>query len=116
MGPDEIGESRQLNHTPMIALGAAAVLLLIVCAMSYRDYVRDTLEKEFAEKEQRLMQRNGYYPAPQGQQQNLQPQLQQQPVQQADARAYTQQQQTSSRRTRSLPINSSLSPRLSSHT
>lgn len=87
MGPDEIGERRQVNHTPMIALGAAAVLLLIVCAMSYRDYVRTSLEKEFAEKEQRLMQRNGYYPAPQGQQ-NFQ---QQQPVLQNNSQNYAQQ-------------------------
>lgn len=87
MGPDEIGERRQVNHTPMIALGAAAVLLLIVCAMSYRDYVRTSLEKEFAEKEQRLMQRNGYYPVQQGQQ-NFQ---QQQPLPQNTSQNYAQQ-------------------------
>ncbi|MDF1738982.1 MAG: hypothetical protein P1U86_07470 [Verrucomicrobiales bacterium] len=76
-----------MNHTPMIALGAAAVLLLIVCAMSYRDYVRTSLEKEFAEKEQRLMQRNGYYPVQQGQQ-NFQ---QQQPLPQNTSQNYAQQ-------------------------
>lgn len=90
MGPDEIGERRQVNHTPMIALGAAAVLLLIVCAMSYRDYVRTSLEKEFAEKEQRLMQRSGQYPVAQGQPQNFQqpPPL----TPQANPQMYAQQQ------------------------
>ncbi len=89
MGPDEIGERRPVNHTPMIALGAAAVLTLIVCAMSYRDYVRSSLEKEFAEKEERLMQRNGYYPQAQGQPQNFQ---QQQPVPPVNPQGYVQQQ------------------------
>lgn len=81
-----------MNHTPMIALGAAAGLLLIVCAMSYRDYVRTSLEKEFAEKEERLMQRNGFYPAAQGQPQNFQQQQQQQPTPQANTQVYAQQQ------------------------
>jgi hypothetical protein len=61
MVPDEIGERRQVNHTPTIALSIAAILLLIVGALSYRDFVRTSLEKEFAEKEARLMQRQGYY-------------------------------------------------------
>jgi len=61
MGPDEISERRQVNHTPTIALSIAAILLLIVGALSYRDFVRTSLEKEFAEKEARLMQRQGYY-------------------------------------------------------
>jgi len=61
MGPDDIGERRQVNHTPTIALSIAAILLLIVGALSYRDFVRTSLEKEFAEKEARLMQRQGYY-------------------------------------------------------
>ncbi len=95
MGPDEIGERRQMNHTPMIALGAIAVLLLIVCAMSYRDYLRASLEKEFAEeyaeKEEQLMQRNGYSPLQQGQPQN--PQGQQQPYQQNNGQAYARQPQ-----------------------
>jgi len=59
MGPDDIGERRQVNHTPTIALSIAAILLLIVGALSYRDFVRTSLEKEFAEKEARLMQRQG---------------------------------------------------------
>jgi len=71
MGPDDIGERRQVNHTPTIALSIAAVLFLIVGALSYRDFVRSSLEKEFAEKEARLMQRQGIYgnvaPAQQGQ-------------------------------------------------
>lgn len=61
MGPDDIGERRAVNNTPTIALSIAAILLLIVGALSYRDYVRTSLEKEFAEKENRLMQRQGYY-------------------------------------------------------
>lgn len=46
---------------PTIALSVAAVLFLIVGALSYRDFVRTSLEKEFAEKEERLIQRQGYY-------------------------------------------------------
>ncbi len=61
MGPDEYGERRQVSHMPAIALSIAALLLLIVAALSYRDYVRSGFEKEFAEKEARLMQRQGYY-------------------------------------------------------
>lgn len=66
IGPDDIGERRQfgdrrqVNHMPTIALSIAAVLLLVVGAMSYRDSVRSTLEKEYADKEARLMQRMGY--------------------------------------------------------
>ena len=60
MGPDDIGERRQVNHTPTIALSIAAILLLIVGALSYRDYLRTSFEKEFAEKEARLMQRQGH--------------------------------------------------------
>lgn len=74
MGPDDIGERRPVNHTPTIALSIAAILFLIVGALSYRDFVRSSLEKEFAEKEARLMQRQGGYgnvatgqQAPQGQ-------------------------------------------------
>ncbi len=65
MGPDDIGERRQVNHTPTIALSIAAILLLIVGALSYRDYLRTSFEKEFAEKEARLMQRQGYPVPPQ---------------------------------------------------
>lgn len=65
MGPDDIGERRQVNHTPTIALSIAAILLLIVGALSYRDYLRTSFEKEFAEKEARLMQRQGYPASPQ---------------------------------------------------
>ena len=61
MGPDDIGERRPVNHTPTIALSIAAILFLIVGALSYRDFVRSSLEKEFAEKEARLMQRQGGY-------------------------------------------------------
>ena len=58
--PDVIGERRTANHTPTIALGLAAVLLLVVGALSYRDSVRSSLEKEYAEREATLMQRMGY--------------------------------------------------------
>jgi hypothetical protein len=57
--PDVIGERKSSNHTPTIALGLAALLLLVVGGLSYRDSVRSNLEKEYAEKEARLMQRLG---------------------------------------------------------
>jgi len=62
MGSEELGEQKQVNHTPTIALGIAALLLLIVGAMSYKDYVRRSLEKEYAEKEKVMMERAGYVP------------------------------------------------------
>lgn len=64
MGDDEIGGRAPANHTPAIALGIAALLLLIVGAMSYRDYVRDSMEKEYAEKERLLLEKHGYPVAP----------------------------------------------------
>ena len=64
MGNEDFGEARQVNHTPAIALGAAAVLLLIVGAMSYRDSVRSSMEREYAEKERQLLMRHGYPVAP----------------------------------------------------
>lgn len=75
MAPEEFGEKKSVNHTPTIALTVAAVLLLIVGALSYRDYVRNSLEKEYAEKERMMMARHGYavQPAP-GQQIPLQQQ------------------------------------------
>lgn len=42
---------------PTIALGLAALLLLVVGGLSYRDSVRSKLEKEYADKEARLLQR-----------------------------------------------------------
>lgn len=69
-----MGERRQVNHTPAIALGIAAVLLLIVGAMSYSDYVESEFEKEYKEKERQLLLRNGYQVAPIP---NMQNQLQQ---------------------------------------
>ena len=54
-----MGERRQVNHTPAIALGIAAVLLLIVGAMSYSDYVESEFEEEYKEKERQLLLRNG---------------------------------------------------------
>lgn len=114
MGPDEIGERRQVNHTPMIALGAIAVLLLIVCAMSYHDYLRASLEKEFAEeyaeKEEQLMQRNGYSPLQQGQPQNLQGQ--QQPYQQNNGQAYAQQPQANQQPVQGAPVTQPQQPYL----
>lgn len=75
IGPDDIGEPRQgnyrTNHTPTIALAAAAILLLVLTAIIYKDNVRSDLEKEFAEKERMMMQRNGYIPAQPAQQQPL---------------------------------------------
>ena len=64
IGPDDFGDRRSVNHTPTIALSIAAVLLLVVGAMSYRESVRSSLEKEYAEKEARLMQRQGLAPLP----------------------------------------------------
>lgn len=60
MGPEDFGETKKVNHTPTIALALAAVLLLIVGAMSWSDFQRKKLEKEFAEKESQMMQRFGY--------------------------------------------------------
>lgn len=91
MGSEEFGEQKKVNHTPTIALGLAAVLLLIVGAMSWSDFQRKKFEKEFAEKEAMMMQRYGYsnnmpqgqpgYP-PQGQMNAQQGFPQQAPVQQ----------------------------------
>ena len=67
MGTEDMGERRQVNHTPAIALGAAAFLLLLVGALSYRDFVKTSYEKEYAEKERELMMRHGYVPYPAGQ-------------------------------------------------
>ena len=66
MAPEEFEEKKSVNHTPTIVLTVAAVLLLIVGALSYRDYVRNSLEKEYAEKERMMMARHGYavQPAP----------------------------------------------------
>lgn len=62
--PDVIGERKPTNHTPTIALGLAALLLLVVGALSYRDSVRSSLEKEYAEKENQLRERMGLPSAP----------------------------------------------------
>lgn len=67
IGPDDIGERRPTSHTPSIALAVAATLLLVVGALSYRDFVRSSYEKEFAEKEERLMQHLGHAGAAPGQ-------------------------------------------------
>lgn len=64
MDHEDLGERRQVNHTPTIALGIAALLLLIVGAMSYRDFVRTSYEKEYSEKERQLLARHGYQVAP----------------------------------------------------
>ncbi|MEM9018343.1 MAG: hypothetical protein AAGC68_15115, partial [Verrucomicrobiota bacterium] len=78
MGNDEMGAVRQVNHTPAIALGIAALLLLVVGALSYRDFVRTSLEKEFAEKERQLLSQQGIQMSPYATGQ--QPAYQQQPV------------------------------------
>ncbi len=62
MGSEDMIERKPANNTPTIALGIAAVLLLIVGAMSYKDFVRRSLEKEYAEKEKSMMERIGYVP------------------------------------------------------
>lgn len=102
MDHEDLGERRQVNHTPAIALGIAALLLLIVGAMSYRDFVRTSYEKEYAEKERQLLARHGYQVAPfttngqqaiQGQMPNLQPpQVQGNPGQQGGGYPQPQQQ------------------------
>ena len=102
MDHEDLGERRQVNHTPTIALGIAALLLLIVGAMSYRDFVRTSYEKEYAEKERQLLARHGYQVAPfttngqqaiQGQMPNLQPpQVQGNPGQQGGGYPQPQQQ------------------------
>jgi len=104
MDHEDLGERRQVNHTPTIALGIAALLLLIVGAMSYRDFVRTSYEKEYAEKERQLLARHGYQVAPfttngqqaiQGQMPNLQQpqQVQGNPVQQQVQQSQPQVQQ-----------------------
>lgn len=63
--PEDFGERHPVNHTPTIALGIAALLLLVVGAMSYGDYVRKRYYKEYAKKEEQLIQRMqqlGYAP------------------------------------------------------
>ena len=54
-GLEEMTDAKPVNHTPAIALGVAALLLLVVAGMSYKDYVRNKYEKEFAEKEKTRM-------------------------------------------------------------
>ncbi len=68
IGPEEFGESKRVNHTPTIALGLAAILLLVVAAWSWSDVQRKKYEREFAEKEAAMMQRLGYNQMPAGQQ------------------------------------------------
>lgn len=67
IGPEEFGESKKVNHTPTIALGLAAILLLVVAAWSWSDVQRKKYEREFAEKEAAMMQRLGYNQMPPGQ-------------------------------------------------
>ncbi|MBP6603740.1 MAG: hypothetical protein KA250_18135 [Verrucomicrobiales bacterium] len=55
-----MGEKRPVNHTPTIALSIAAILLLIVGALSYKDFLKERYDKEYAEKEARWMQMHGY--------------------------------------------------------
>lgn len=59
IGPEEFGETKKVNHTPTIALGLAAILLLVVAAWSWSDVQRKKYEREFAEKEAAMMQRYG---------------------------------------------------------
>lgn len=66
IGPEDIGERKTANPTPTIALSLAAILLLVVGAMSYRDFVRDRLEREYQEKEALLYQRHGITPPDSG--------------------------------------------------
>ncbi|MDF1850497.1 MAG: hypothetical protein P1U85_06685 [Verrucomicrobiales bacterium] len=67
MGTEDWEERRATNYTPTIALGIAGFLLLVVGAFTYREHVKNTLEKEYAEKERDLMLRHGYVPYPAGQ-------------------------------------------------
>ena len=70
-GFEDTHDVRPTNHTPTIALGVAALLLLIVGAMSYRDYVKKSVRKEVLQEQQ--LAQMGYPPNSQGyvqQQQN----------------------------------------------
>lgn len=55
ISPDDIGERRQNNNSPTIALVVAALLLLGIGLMSYREFVRSSVEKEFSEREERIL-------------------------------------------------------------
>lgn len=58
ISPDDIGERRsdaRTSHSPTTALVVAAVLILAVGFMSYREVLRSDLEKEYAQREERLM-------------------------------------------------------------
>lgn len=67
MGTEDWEERRSANYTPTLALAVAGFLLLVVGAFTYREHVKNTLEKEYAEKERDLMVRHGYVPYPAGQ-------------------------------------------------
>lgn len=64
MMDEDYGAPKSSNATPAIALGIAALLLLIVAAMTYRDAVREKYAQEYAEKERVLLERHGYPVAP----------------------------------------------------
>ncbi len=49
--PDDISLHQTHSRTPMIALSVAGLLLLVIGGLSYRDYVKSSLEKEYTEKE-----------------------------------------------------------------
>ncbi len=52
IGPEEIEQPRKSNPTPMIVLGAAGLLLLVVGFISYRDYVNSKAEERIKQSDQ----------------------------------------------------------------
>ena len=54
IGTEDFHETQKKNHTPTIVLVAAAVLLLIVGFISYRDYVNSRADKRVADSDRRI--------------------------------------------------------------
>ena len=54
IGPEDFQETPKKNQTPVIVLAAAAVLLLIVGFISYRDYVHSRADQQRADSEKRI--------------------------------------------------------------
>lgn len=56
MIPDELNEKPSRPSTPIFVLGIAAVLLLVVGFISYRDYVNTMAERQLAQSDERIRQ------------------------------------------------------------
>lgn len=54
IGPEDIQETPKTNYTPILVLGIAALLLLIVGFISYRDYVNAEAEKKVKSSDERI--------------------------------------------------------------